>query len=306
MENNKFTLQGPLGPSGAVLVFFCVVFDLLIASLAFFLPGDPSLLIYAILTMSPILGMGLYFMLRHMGELIITEDEVILRRFKREQRIRIADITGFKDRDLHIPPNFTLLTQNGQRLKFSRQIPDFIAIYALLCERIPALQYKGPKNFPVSMTSSKSILINLGGGWAVFGVLSCISAWYGLNIAGNDLGDVVAFSVILFLMGAAMCSLIYLGFPRKLYLTATAIDVCPLFLARRAYLVSDIIYISYRQEDIRGNGTGGLRPVVVIEMQNEKKLRLTETACNGLGLTAETFFRMLVELYEPLGIKCTA
>ncbi len=112
------------------------------------LEEDPTFAVVFFATLLLLFVLGAYEYLRHTGSVVLTDDAVVLRRFGSEKRLKYEEITGTEERDLHIPPNYTLYG-NTTRLKFSRQVEDFAAFYELLHSRTPAL---GEENVSLPLT----------------------------------------------------------------------------------------------------------------------------------------------------------
>ncbi len=298
----SYSLQGPLGGVGWLLVVLSFLITVILGIVVLASRADLWIMGIIFLLTLPFWSLGLYMGIRHSGELILTDDAIILRRFGREQRLAYQEIIGSQELDNNFPPNFTLKAE-GRALKFTRQMPKFVEVYAWLCEHVPALKYAGPKGFPVEMYAGKDILFNLGGGWLLFGIFALIFLGVGLSRPGNDPSAVIVFCLILFLVGGGACSLVYWGAPWRLRLQEDSIEVWPLFSSYRRIRLEEITRISYQQVVVRVRGAQGLRSDVVIEVQGGKHLLLMEDHIKGLGQSPESLWRMLIELYRGKGVN---
>ena len=128
----------PYGPIilGVTLLLY-VVLALPIILLA---PTERNLSLILLITLIclPFDLLGLYLTVRHIGRVILTDESIILQRWGREQRLPYSEITAFRPRDRHIPPNLIFQSPHTT-LKFSRMLENFPQFYAVLEQRIPTL-----------------------------------------------------------------------------------------------------------------------------------------------------------------------
>lgn len=187
------------------------IFLLIVGVLCGIWDGDVSgiiLVIGCILLMSiiPLILLDFYH-----GEVILTDDEIIVRRWQREKRVRYQEVTATKQPLYNLPPEFSLWA-GRHRVAIPTQIDEFPEIYAVLCEKVPVLRQEIQAGFPYRLSVSTR-------GWGLYflGIPVLLVLWIGFTIMPFDYsrdsisGETVRTSLILFaLLGFFFAPAIYI------------------------------------------------------------------------------------------------
>lgn len=135
--------------NAGILIIAAHLFLFLLLLLAFILDRRSlaTFLLLPLALLSPLNWFGVYFFVRHSDQVTLTEDRIIWQRFKQTRKVPYAAITGYQERDYHVPPNLVLLTREG-KLRLNRRLENFPDLYQTLRQRAPALQEAEQPQFP--------------------------------------------------------------------------------------------------------------------------------------------------------------
>ncbi len=104
-----------------------------------FLEDDLGFAGFFFMTLFAFFSLGAYWYVRHNGVLLLTDEMILLRRFGKDKSLEYKEIVKIKERDNHMPPNYTLYS-NTSTLKFSRLVENFATFYDILQSKTKALQ----------------------------------------------------------------------------------------------------------------------------------------------------------------------
>lgn len=132
-----------------ILIIAAHLLLFLLLLLAFILDRRPltTFLYLPLLLLSPLNWFGIYFFVRHSEQVTLTADQIIWQRFKRTRHVPYSAVTGYQERDYHLPPNLVLFTREGN-LRLNRRLENFPDLYHTLRQRVPALRETEQPQFP--------------------------------------------------------------------------------------------------------------------------------------------------------------
>ncbi len=302
-EEFSFSLPWQLGGWGLVAAALFLAWGMIDH---LFLPSMNYLYLgMAVLWATPLLILGFYLAVRHSGQVVLTEDAVVLQRFGQEQRMIYLEIAGFQSFDGHFPPHFILKAGDGRTMKFSRQMPDFKEFHSALGRPVSFLKGKKSAQLPVEMDSTLAILRN-----SVVFLLLYLGG--GVMMA---LGTVESQRIIVPGGMFALVSLMAMfatirGITTGVRLNFDCIEVGRILLPSRIIPLKDIARIVRRQVLVgKGSKNQGVNWKsqwhVFIEFQDEsiRPIGWDETLMESWGYTSQGFWVMLTESYCRY-VKC--
>lgn len=252
---------------------------------------------------------GLYFLVRHTGQVVLTEDALIRRRLGQESRIAYQAITDVQLTDSNIPPNLSFISSEGTVVSFSQEVENFPALYAALSARIPAMQAAERVSFPWTVRLSSSYFWDLALGVVViFAVVGGIILG---NLRRNPAANPVQLTLVMLGVGGFILFL-YLGAslgelrdkPLEIVFDKGSITVRPI-LGEPTVWATEIANIRI-EEDQRSVRV--LHPwqrlrytqhPVIITFRNRQELRIEEEQAWAYGLSPEQLHATLRRLYLP-------
>ena len=198
----KNALAYPVKPlvAGLAVVGLVLIAVILLLFLAVALTGGPiegrDLLIIPL--MMPFAGIFIYLLSRSTGMALLTEQEVVMIRFRRRSSIRYDEIRTVKERDGHFPPNLVLVGE-GKTLRVNRQLENFPRFYQALARRVSVL-HPEKSTFPYRLKIRPAFIL-----WNGFGLLCMLLILFGLFVlmiwnADSFLSSFFACTVPLFLL----------------------------------------------------------------------------------------------------------
>lgn len=105
----------------------------------------PAIII--MLVMLPCFLPVVYFLYQNYGKTILTNDEIISRKFGMEKRIRYSDIVSAKEKDFNFPTNIVVKSAN-KTIRISNNSCNFGELYDILINKIAAFQTSLDVEFP--------------------------------------------------------------------------------------------------------------------------------------------------------------
>lgn len=90
---------------------------------------------------------SVYFLYQNYGKTILTNDEVISKKFGFEKRIRYSDVIRVKEKDHHFPKNLVIKSKN-KTIRISHNSCYFEEIYQVLANKIKAFHFSENVGFP--------------------------------------------------------------------------------------------------------------------------------------------------------------
>jgi len=112
-----------------------------------------------------LLLLPLYLLYHNSGEIILTDDAVVVRRWGREKRLRYDDVLSVRERDWNLPPNLVLRGPDVT-LGIHTQAERFPQLYELLVERVPVLYRRAAERAPLRLEGARRLR-----NWLIFGIV---------------------------------------------------------------------------------------------------------------------------------------
>lgn len=252
---------------------------------------------------------GLYFLVRHTGQVVLNEDELIRRRLGQESRIAYDAISDVQLTDNNIPPNLLFLSNDGKALAFSQEVENFPALYAALSARIPAMQSAESVSFPWTVRLASSYFWDLAlGVMVIFGVVGGIILG---NLRRNPAANPVQLTLVMLGVGALLMFL-YVGAalgevggkPLEIVFDEGSITVRPI-MGEPTVWPTDIadIRIEEDQRSVRvlhpWQRLRYTQHPVLITFQDGREFRVEEEQAWAYGLSPEQLHATLRRLYLP-------
>ena len=88
--------------------------------------------------LAPFMALVAYLWAGSRGEVILSDDRITLRRFGREQSLPYVEIIAVRERDWRLPPSMVLVGRRN-KLRISRRVENFSALYQTLRLRVPTV-----------------------------------------------------------------------------------------------------------------------------------------------------------------------
>lgn len=292
--------------TGILLLILTVVLDCLFAMIFLFGPvADIEELPYVLLLTAPFGIMGFYLMWRHNGEVILTDEALIVRRWGRERSLQYAEIVGVQAKDGHIPPNFTVKGANYS-LKFSRFVENFSEIYRSLQARTGSIMYPLNDNsgFPQRIHIQRKFILQNG-----LYLLGLCALAVGLTLGvANDREDAMQIYIvfgtfwIIIIIGAIIAATMPLQ-PIAFTLEEDQIIAHYLGGRRRPWLVHNLqsIEMQTQQFTVRKGmvpPVQGVRYPILITFQDGQMIQIAEERAQAFGFTPERLAALLRQLYH--------
>lgn len=162
-----------------------------------------------------LLGMPLYLLYHNSGEVVLTDDAVVVRRWGREKRLRYDEVVAMRERDRNLPPNLVLQGE-GEQVGIHTQVEDFAQIYELLVQRVEVLRRRTATAFPLCL----SVTVR-SRAWLIAGIVLVLAFYLGaalLPIWSELASESPDFSPVLLRNAAIWFSLLSFPFVPTLYI----------------------------------------------------------------------------------------
>jgi hypothetical protein len=256
----------------------------------------------------PFVALGVYWFLRHNGNVILTDDAIIVRHFQFEQRMAYDDVVAFQEKDAHLPPNYVLKSRDGV-LKFSRETENFYELYDCLRQKIAVLREAEPVTFPWVLNFMPGFLKDVGAWVGIIGLMLGGMTCWGLRDSKNLSEDVffIGLTAVLFLaltLAAALPKLKQK--PRELIFTAEEIQLQPFWGPPQIFKTAQI------QNMLIEERVSVARPIrmawqkirvvlhpLIIKFRDGKYLVIEEGQAWQAGYSPERLLDTLRRLYKP-------
>ncbi len=293
-----------LGASLVLVVVLCYI----VFILAGLFVQDATTQFLAFLFTFPFAVLGVYWFWRHSGNVILTDDAIIVRHFQFEQRMTYGEVTAFQEKDAHMPPNYVLRSHN-RVLKFSRETENFYELYSLLRQRIALLSETGPINLPWVLNFVPGFLQSVGIWVGIIVIVLGGLTIVGLQSSKNIFEDLffIGLTVILVSGLAVAAALPKLKQkPRELIFTATEILMRPFWGTGQTFYADQIqdILIEEQVSVVRPVRLGWqtvrvtLHPLI-IKFRDGRNLIIKESQAWQAGYSPERLLIALHRLYKP-------
>ncbi len=296
-------------PGQILLVLTGCLYLLLLFPLVFFSPYEPyaravpALILFSL----PFPLLGLYWTYRHSGQLILTDEAIILRHWGREQRLPYCDIKTVYFRDWHVPPNLVLKSEHGT-LKFSRLVEGYPRLYQSLEHSVEALN-KPLEPDVISLPWEVSLRRRF---WLLSGlqlmgvtaVLATIFAILAYDETTHSLNPGMAMCLIVVSVGILVIAVIgQLDPSQPVRLTFTDQAITAHYFLRRKvnWPAPSLRRIQFKEErasfSIEGIPGQMLKRPVILTFKGHPPLTITEKRANDWGYAPERLYANLSHLY---------
>lgn len=133
-------------------------------------------LLFVVLSAPLLLGMPLYLLYHNSGQVILTDDAVVVRRWGQEKRLRYDEIVAVRELDRNLPPNLVL---RGADLSvgINTQVENFAQIYDLLVQRVDLLRRRAGAGFPLRLQASAR-----SQAWLIAGIVLLLAFYLGAGL----------------------------------------------------------------------------------------------------------------------------
>ncbi|CAG0933343.1 hypothetical protein TFLX_03012 [Thermoflexales bacterium] len=304
-----FPFSDTIRPYGPILLGLVLLLHaILVIPVALLAPTEKNLsLIWLMIVIClPFDLIGLYITVRHMGQVILTDEAIILQRWGREQRLLYNEITDIQPRDRHIPPNLVFHAPS-RTLRFSRMLENFPQFYATLEQQIPTIintmlvpgTLPGKLQVTRSFWSSRAALLVI-----LLAVAGLISLALGYDTAQQTLRPTAFLLTLLIGVGLTIAALIGELDPSQpwhLLISSQSIEAFYLLGQKKQWPTEAIEQIQLREEKSTTSLDTAHIPIVkrsvVIEFKEQPPLILAEKRANDFGYAPEQIYTYLHRLY---------
>ncbi len=282
--------------NAGILIIVAHLFLFFLLLLAFILDRRPvtTFLYLPVLLLSPLNWFGIYFFVRHSEQVTLTGDQIVWQRFKQVKKVPYAAITGYQERDYHLPPNLVLLTPQD-RLRLNRRLENFPDLYRTLRQRASALQEKEKPQFPWQLhLQARFLWLQAGTAILVMGGLGALS----LLVAEGD-HRWEAFLVLEILAGVMLLTALLLEMrgPASVRLTPDTIKVSHFWRGPQIWDAQSIIDIRLNRNLTLIRGAERILYDVEICFDDGRLLVIEEQRCWAFGYDPSRLHDHLRRLY---------
>jgi hypothetical protein len=125
--------------------------------------GLGSALLFIGLSAPLLLALPLYLLYHNSGQVILTADAVVIRRWRREKRLRYDEVVAVRELDWNLPPNLVLQGAKAT-VGIHTQIEGFEELYQRLVQRVEVMRRRAEAEFPLVLQVTLSYQVLLIGG----------------------------------------------------------------------------------------------------------------------------------------------
>ncbi|MCA9939698.1 MAG: tetratricopeptide repeat protein [Anaerolineales bacterium] len=282
--------------SAGIFVIAAHVFLFLLLLVALILDQRPlaSYLFLPILLINPLNWMGIYFFIRHSDAVTLTDTHITWQRFQRHKTIPYTDITGYQERDYHLPPNLILFAEND-KLRLNRRLENFPDLYQALRQRIPALQQPELPQFPWQLRLQSRYL------WSQAGIALLLIVGFGamsLLIADRQ-NRWEAFLVLEILIGVMLLAALLMEMhgPANVRFTPDTIKVHNFWRSPQIWDARSIVDVRLNRNRTLIRGIERIMYDVEIRFDDGRVLTIEEARSWAFGYDPSRLCDMLHRLY---------
>jgi hypothetical protein len=162
-----------------------------------------------------LLGVPLYLLYHNSGEIILTDEAVVVRRWGREKRLRYDEVVAVRERDRNLPPNLVLRGEDV-RVGIHTQVEPFAQLYERLVQRVEVMRRRAEAGFPLRLHVTVQ-----GQVWLIVGIVLLVAFYLGvglLPIWSELTGEAPNFSPVLLRNAAIWFALLSFVFLPAIYI----------------------------------------------------------------------------------------